>query len=108
MDDARTAPGSSRLVPGSTVVVSPHQVSTSLGHEAVILGADAGEYFGLNEVGARIWELVQQPVLVSEICAALCAEYEVQPAECERDVLELLGELKERGLLDVRAQPSTG
>ncbi len=86
----------------STVVVSPHQVSTSLGHEAVILGADAGEYFGLNEVGARVWELVQQPVQVSQICAALCAEYEVQPAECERDVLELLGELRAKGLLDVR------
>lgn len=101
MDDATIAPG-------STVVVSPHQVSTSLGHEAVILGADAGEYFGLNEVGARIWELVQQPVRVSAICAALCAEYEVEAADCERDVLELLAALKERGLLDVRANASAG
>jgi hypothetical protein len=86
---------------GTTVVVSPNQVSTQLGHEAVILGADAGEYFGLNEVGARIWELVQHPVQVSEICTAVCAEYEVQPADCERDVIELLSELRERGLLDV-------
>ncbi|HEX5656406.1 MAG TPA: PqqD family protein [Polyangiales bacterium] len=86
----------------TTVVVSPNQVSTSLGHEAVILGADAGEYFGLNEVGARVWELVQQPVQVSAICAALCDEYEVQAAECERDVIELLAEMRERGLLDVR------
>ncbi|HEY6877533.1 MAG TPA: PqqD family protein [Polyangiales bacterium] len=101
MDDARIAPG-------STVVVSPHQVSTQLGHEAVILGAEAGQYFGLNEVGARIWELVQQPVQVSAICAALCAEYEVQPDECERDVIELLGELKARGLLDVHGDASAG
>jgi hypothetical protein len=86
----------------TTVVVSPNQVSTSLGHEAVILGADAGEYYGLNEVGARVWELVQQPVQVSAICAALCAEYEVQTDECERDVLELLTDLRGRGLLDVR------
>ncbi|MET0283415.1 MAG: PqqD family protein [Polyangiales bacterium] len=86
----------------TTVVVSPNQVSTSLGHEAVILGADAGEYFGLNEVGARIWELVQQPVQVSEICSQICAEYEARADEVERDVLELLTELRERGLLDVR------
>jgi hypothetical protein len=85
----------------TTVVVSANQVSTSLGHEAVILGADAGEYYGLNEVGARIWELVQQPVQVSEICAVVCAEYEVPTEECERDVLELLTELRGRGLLDV-------
>jgi hypothetical protein len=82
------------------VLVSPNQVSTSLGHEAVILGAEAGEYFGLNEVGARIWELVQQPVQVSELCAQICAEYEVQADECERDVLELLGQLREKGLLE--------
>jgi hypothetical protein len=87
----------------STVVVSPHQVSTSLGNEAVILGADAGQYFGLNEVGARIWELVQTPVLVSAICETVCAEYEVAPENCERDVLELLGDLRAKGLLDVRA-----
>jgi hypothetical protein len=86
----------------TTVAVSPNQVSTSLGHEAVILGADAGEYFGLNEVGARIWELVQQPVQVAQICAQICAEYEVPPDQCERDVIELLAELREKGLLDVR------
>jgi hypothetical protein len=92
----------SRIAPDVTVVVSPNQVSTSLGNEAVILGADAGQYFGLNEVGARIWELVQEPVLVSAICAAVCAEYEVAEDECERDVLELLGQLRAKGLLDVR------
>ncbi|MDB4971662.1 MAG: hypothetical protein JWN48_3 [Myxococcaceae bacterium] len=100
----------SRIAPDVTVVVSPNQVSTSLGpdagHEAVILGAEAGEYFGLNEVGARIWELVQEPVRVSAICATVCAEYEVSEAECERDVIELLVELRSKGLLDVRGESS--
>ncbi|MDB4991379.1 MAG: hypothetical protein JWN04_6557 [Myxococcaceae bacterium] len=95
-----------RIAPDVTVVVSPNQVSTSLGHEAVILGADAGEYFGLNEVGARIWELVQEPVRVSAICAVVCAEYQVSEADCERDVIELLNELRAKGLLDVRRESS--
>lgn len=92
--------------PSATVVVSPHQVSTSLGDEAVILGADAGQYFGSNEVGARVWELVQKPIQVSAICSALCAEYEVGADECERDVLALLTELRAQGLLDVRSASS--
>jgi len=92
----------STIARDTTVVVSPHQVSTTLGQEAVILGAEAGQYFGLNEVGARIWELVQTPVRVSEICAALCEEYEVSAAQCEQDVLVLLNELRAKGLLDVR------
>ena len=94
--------GGPRIESSSTVVVSPNQVSTALGNDTVILGADAGQYFGLNEVGARVWELVQQPVSVSAICDVLCAEYEVDKEVCERDVLELLNELSTNGLLDVR------
>lgn len=87
------------------VVVSPNQVSTSLGDEAVILGAEAGHYFGLNAVGARVWELVQSPIRVAEICARLCDEYEVTADECEQDVLALLTQLREKGLLDVAREP---
>jgi len=96
----------SAIAPDTTVVVSPQQVSTSLGEEAVILGAEAGQYFGLNAVGARIWELVQEPVRVSAICATLCEEYEVTAEQCERDVVALLTDLRDKGLLDVRTGPS--
>jgi hypothetical protein len=85
----------------SQVVASKNQVSTELGGEAVILGVDEGEYFGLNEVGARVWALVQAPVLVSAICETIGNEYEVNQAECERDVLELLTDLRGKGLIDV-------
>lgn len=96
--------GDSEVDQGSIVVVSANQVSTALGGETVILGADAGQYFGLNEVGARVWELLQEPVRVSTICETVCAEYEVAPEQCARDVLELLAELRAKGLLDVRRE----
>ena len=99
MEEQRGGP---RVDPSSTVVVSANQVSTALGGDTVILGADAGQYFGLNEVGARVWELVQEPVSVASICDVLCAEYEVAKDVCERDVLELLNALSQNGLLDVR------
>jgi hypothetical protein len=83
------------------VVASKNQVSTELGGEAVILGVDEGEYFGLNEVGARVWALVQAPVLVSAICETIMNEYEVERGECQRDVLELLNDLRDKGLIDV-------
>ena len=98
--------GGGQVDASSIVVVSANQVSTTLGDEAVILGADAGQYFGLNEVGARIWELVQQPVSVSAIRDTLCREYDVAPEECERDLVELLNELSRNGLVDVRRAPS--
>lgn len=91
----------------STVVVSPRQVSTELGNEVVVLGAEAGQYFGLNEVGARVWALVQKPSQVRAVCEAIVAEYEVTPAQCERDVLALLEDLKAKGLIHVEAELGT-
>jgi hypothetical protein len=87
---------------GDTVVVSPHQVSTALGRETVILGVETGHYLGLNEVGARIWDMVQQPVRVSALCEAIMDEYEVTSSECSADVLQLLRELEDKGLIHVQ------
>jgi hypothetical protein len=87
----------------TTVVASPNQVSTSVGDEAVILGATAGQYFGLSEVGARVWAMLQTPRTVAELCTTICAEYDVTPTECEEDVIDLLNELLAKGLIDVRS-----
>jgi len=97
-----------RIVADTTVVVSPDQVSTSVGEEAVILGAQAGQYFGLSEVGARIWALLQTAQPVTELCAQICAEYDVQADTCERDVIALLEELHAKGLIDVRPASGAG
>ena len=85
----------------STVAVSPRQVSTELGNEVVVLGADAGLYFGLNEVGARIWALVQQPMRVASICETIGKEYDVAPDRCQADVLRFLDDLATQGLIEV-------
>ncbi len=87
----------------ATVVASKNQVSTELGGEAVVLGVEAGQYFGLNEVAASVWSLVQKPMSVAAVCASISAEYAVGAAECERDILELLNDLASKGLIDVSA-----
>ena len=88
----------------STVVVGPRQVSTELGDEVVVLGAEAGQYFGLNEVAARVWALLQSPTTVGALCEGILAEFEVEPEQCRADVLELLRDLQAKGLVDVRAE----
>ncbi len=91
------------LTKSSLVAVSPNQVSTDLGSETVILGVEAGRYFGLDEVGARVWELLQEPISVAAVCETLLSEYEVSASELEHDVLSLLNELSDKGLIDVRS-----
>jgi len=88
---------------GSVVVASPEQVSSDLSGEAVILDLRSGSYFSLEAVGARIWELLREPRTPDQIASTLCDEYEVDPRECERDVLTLLLDLARAGLIEVRA-----
>ena len=61
----------------SVVVATQDQVSADLQGEAAILKLSSGIYYGLNPVGARIWELIQEPRSVREVRDTLTAEYEV-------------------------------
>ena len=86
----------------SNVVAAAHQVSSDLGGEVAILDLGAGVYYGLDEVGARIWELIQKPRAVEEVQDVILNEYDVDPAGGKRDVVSLLQELADKGLVEVR------
>lgn len=87
----------------SVVVVATDQVSSDfLDEEIVVLDVHDGSYYVLNPVGARIWSMIQNPRSVIELIAALQEEYEVAADRCAREVIDLLEELAERELIDVR------
>jgi hypothetical protein len=83
----------------SRIVVSDEQVFTTLGGEAVILGLRDGVYYGLDSVGARIWELIAEPRRVAELVATIVEEFDVTAERCEHDVIALLNDLAARGLV---------
>ena len=89
------------LLPTTQVKASTDQVSCDLAGEAAILDLKNGIYYGLDPVGARIWELIQAPREVQEITSLLLDEYDVEAAQCQNDVVALLGQLLERGLIEV-------
>ena len=74
-------------------------VSRELEGEAVILNLESGVYFGLNEVGTRIWALIQQGRSLRNVLEALQQEYEVNPQILENDLLQLVEQLQARGLV---------
>jgi hypothetical protein len=90
---------------GSVIVASKDQVSSDLAGEAILLSLKTATYYGLDQVGARIWELVQQPVKVGDVRDAIVSEYDVEIERCERDVLELVRRLASEGLIEVRDGP---
>lgn len=88
------------ITPDTVLVAARDQVSTELEGEAVILGLADGVYYGLDGVGAHVWELLREPRSVAELRDAVTAAFEVDPATAERDLLALLGELAARRLVE--------
>jgi Coenzyme PQQ synthesis protein D (PqqD) len=75
------------------------QLSCNLGDEVAILNLKSTLYFGLDEVGAFIWQAIEQPQPVVEICRAVIERYDVDEPRCEADVLAFLNKLNELGLI---------
>jgi hypothetical protein len=90
----------------STVVATQEQVSCDLAGEAAILNLKSGIYFGLDPVGARIWELIQEPKTVAQVRDALLEEFDVEPERCEKDVLALLQQMSAHDLIELRNEPT--
>lgn len=84
----------------SVVRAVPQHLSSNIGEEAVILGLEDGQYYGLNATGARIWNLLRTaPHRVSDIIARIQHDYDVDEPVLSADVLALLSEMIRRGLV---------
>lgn len=88
----------------TVIVAAKDQLSSSIGGETVILGLNAGRYYGVGDVGARVWQLIQEPRRVADIHNTIVAEYEVEPGVCEADLLKLLDQLAAARLIEVRSE----
>jgi hypothetical protein len=93
------------LTPDSTVVADRDALSSAVGGETVLLHFSAGTYFGLDEVGTRIWELISEPRSVGELRDRLLEEYDVDPERCEAALVALLDKMAAHGLVMVDASP---
>jgi hypothetical protein len=91
----------------SIVVVAKEQISCGLDDEAVILSLKKGVYYSLNPCGNRIWSLIQKPVKVGKVRDTLLEEFEIDKETCEEDLLSLLRELKNEGLIVIEDSPAS-
>lgn len=79
--------------------IPPHVMARQVGDETVILDLSGGTYFGLDPVGARVWQLIGEGRTLGEICDALLDEYDAAPDQIERDVTKLTEKLLAQKLL---------
>jgi hypothetical protein len=81
-------------------------LAAKVGDELVMMSAKKGNYIGLSEVGARIWELLDTPQDLEAVCAQLQDEFEVTPEACRADVENFLNELVKHGAIALDPPPA--
>ena len=84
------------------VILLPDVLFQETNGEAVLLNIQSGQYFGLDSVGARMWEVFTSATSLRVARDILAAEYEVEPARLEEDLSQLIDKLAALGLLEVR------
>lgn len=87
------------LTLATRIKASDKTLFRKLDGETVLLSLSQGAYFGLDEVGTRIWELIAERAVLSAVLAGVLEEFEVEEGQASADLLSLVGQMLERELV---------
>lgn len=85
----------------TTIQRVPGVVEAQFDQVRVVLNDDL-EYLGLDEVGQRIWDLLEQPATLDGLVGTLTEEYDVSADDCGRDVARFVEALERHRLVTRR------
>jgi hypothetical protein len=83
----------------SLLTRNPDLVAAGMNGDIVMMSIERGLYYGISGIGTRVWELLEQPMHVEALVQAIQAEYEVDEATCQRDLLVFARELVKHGVV---------
>ena len=84
-----------------TIKISSEVLTQEVGGETVILDLKSEGYFGLDEIGTRIWQLIQEQKNLQSVTETMLNEYDVEPDQLKTDIKNLLNELVKSGLVNL-------
>jgi len=78
--------------------------ATDLEHEYVFIDTERGEYQLLKGTALYIWELLENPKNLDELCSEITGQYGISKEQCLEDIIPFLQELEEIGLLKIHSK----
>ncbi len=91
-----------KVISNNTVICQNKNLNTAdIDEEKVMMDINKGRYYGLNSVGTRIWELIENPKSIDELVRNLLDEYEVEPEVCRDSVMTFINKLYEEDMISV-------
>jgi hypothetical protein len=86
----------------SVVCHTPNPVAADVAGETVLMSLERSRCYGLGGIGSEIWSKLASPVKVADLIDEFSGRYEAPPGVIERDVLQMLSQLADEGLIKVR------
>jgi len=80
---------------------SDRLLTSSIADELVMFDTEKGKYYGLNDIATEIWNNLENPLTVDELCNQLTDEFEVSREQCLKDLLTFLPGLLKKGLIEI-------
>ena len=74
-------------------------LATEMDGVTIMMSIEEGKYFELSTVSTRIWELLESPLSINDICESLLSEYDVSEEKCRLEVINHLEELKYKKII---------
>ena len=90
----------------TTIVRTEKVVTADMGNEIVMMSLEKSSYYGLDPIGSKIWDRMETPIRVSDLCQGLLGDFDVEQEQCETDVLVFLNELYENDIIRIVATTS--
>ncbi len=90
-----------QITPQSIIRRNNNLLFNDIDGEIVMLSIENSEYYGMDKIGSRIWELIENPVSVNELIDKLLEEYDVTRDQCTYDTTGFLEQLAEKKLISI-------
>ena len=90
------------MITTDTVVVRNRDIIANVVDEEVVcLNIEKGNYYGMDSIGSRIWDLLEHSISVGSMCEQLEKEYDVSHEDCQAHTMDFVVALHAAGLIDV-------
>ena len=91
------------IIESENIIVKNKEIDDSdIDGDKVMMNLDKGEYFMMNQVGSRIWDIIINPITVKDIIIKLLEEYDVEENTCKASVIEFLERLNRAELISIK------
>jgi hypothetical protein len=87
------------ITPDTLLQRKPDMLFNEIDGEVVMLSIENSEYYGMDKVGSRIWQLLENPIRFKDLVDRLMEEYEVSVEQCNQDTLNFIKKMIDKKIL---------